>query len=65
MNQTEDQIMTVEEVALYLKVAKSTVYKLAQEGKLPGRKVGGAWRFSRVSLDEWMRERPLPLLTIT
>lgn len=65
MNQTEDQIMTVEEVALYLKVAKSTVYKLAQEGKLPGRKVGGAWRFSRVSLDEWMRERPLPQLTIT
>lgn len=59
MSQQEDGVMTVEEVSVYLKVGKSTVYKLVQEGKLPGRKVGGIWRFSRVGLEEWLRERPL------
>lgn len=49
-----DQIMTIGEVSHYLKLARSTVYRLAREGKLPGRKIGGAWRFSRRNLDEWM-----------
>lgn len=43
----EASVMTVAEVATFLRLAESTVYKLAQEGKLPGRKFGGAWRFSR------------------
>lgn len=60
MKQQEDMVMTVEEVSIYLKLGKSTVYKLVQEGKLPGRKVGGTWRFSRVGIEEWLRERPLP-----
>jgi excisionase family DNA binding protein len=50
----EDAILTVREVAEYLKLAKSTVYKLAQAGRLPGRKIGGAWRFSRKGLDQWL-----------
>jgi excisionase family DNA binding protein len=41
MNDTEDAVMTVQEVSQYLRLAESTVYKLAQEGKLPGRKIGG------------------------
>jgi excisionase family DNA binding protein len=53
-----DTIMTVKEVSGYLKLAESTVYKLVQEGKLPGRKIGGAWRFSRQGLDAWIREEP-------
>jgi excisionase family DNA binding protein len=36
------------------KVAQSTVYKLLNECKLPGRKVGGSWRFSKRTLDEWI-----------
>jgi excisionase family DNA binding protein len=52
-------VMTVREVSAYLRLAESTVYKLAHEGKLPGRKVGGAWRFPRKGLDEWLRERPM------
>ncbi|HRQ41824.1 MAG TPA: helix-turn-helix domain-containing protein [Chloroflexota bacterium] len=60
MSDTEpDAIMTVREVCDYLKLSESTIYRLVQEGKLPGRKVGGAWRFSRKGLDEWLRERPL------
>ena len=59
MNQQEEMVMTVEEVSDYLRLGKSNVYKLAQEGELPGRKVGGTWRFSRAGLEEWLRELPL------
>ena len=53
-----DEVMTVKEVSVYLRLAQSTVYKLVNEGKLPGRKVGGTWRFSKKGLDVWLRERP-------
>lgn len=52
----QDAVMTVQEVSQYLKIAKSTVYKLAQEGTLPGRKVGGTWRFSRKKLELWLEQ---------
>ncbi len=48
-------ILTVAELAAYLKVPKSTVYKkIAQEGKLPGQKVGRHWRFQRHAIDQWI-----------
>ncbi len=50
--------MTIEELAVYLKVSKSTLYKLAQEGKVPGQKVGRHWRFRRDIIDEWLASRP-------
>jgi excisionase family DNA binding protein len=53
-----DAVLTVREVSAYLKLAESTVYKLAQEGKLPGRKVGGAWRFSSKALESWLLGGP-------
>lgn len=53
-----DAVMTVKEVSGYLRLAESTVYKLASEGKLPGRKVGGKWRFSRIGLEDWLRRTP-------
>ena len=49
-----DFIMTVEEVSEYLRLAQSTVYKLLNEGRLPGRKIGGSWRCSRRALDGWI-----------
>jgi excisionase family DNA binding protein len=49
-----DAVMTVKEVSEYLKLAESTIYKLAQEGKIPGRKIGGAWRFSSKALEAWL-----------
>jgi excisionase family DNA binding protein len=51
-----DIVMTVKEVSTYLRLAESTVYKLAREKRLPGRKVGGAWRFSRQQIESWFRE---------
>ena len=45
--------MTIEEVAAYLKIPKSTVYILAQEGKIPCQKVGRQWRFRKEVIDRW------------
>jgi len=54
MQTDEDQILTIEELATYLKVSKSTLYKLVQEGKVPGQKVGRHWRFRRETIDRWL-----------
>ena len=53
-----DAVLTVNEVSKYLKLAESTVYRLAQQHKLPCRKVGGTWRFSRESIDQWLANAP-------
>ena len=50
-------VMTIDELADYLKVAKSTLYKLAQTGKVPGQKVGKHWRFHRDVIDRWLASR--------
>ena len=49
-----DEIMTVEQLAKYLKTGVTTIYKLAQEGKIPGTKVGNQWRFRKERIDEWL-----------
>jgi excisionase family DNA binding protein len=51
-----DQIMTLKEVAEYLKLAEKTAYRLAAEGKLPGFKVGGSWRFKKSDIEHWIEE---------
>ncbi|MCK4340139.1 MAG: helix-turn-helix domain-containing protein [Phycisphaerae bacterium] len=58
MQRRLDNVMTIEELAKYLKIPKSTLYKLAQEGKVPGQKVGRHWRFHREAVDKWLTERP-------
>ena len=50
-----DSIMTINELSTYLKVSKSTLYKLAQEKRLPGQKVGRHWRFHKDAIDDWLR----------
>lgn len=51
-----DQILTLKEVATYLKLAEKTAYKLAAEGKLPGFKVGGSWRFKQEDIASWIEQ---------
>jgi len=51
------EILTLSEIAEYLKVAERTIYRLAGERKLPAFKVGGVWRFSRAEIDEWIRRQ--------
>jgi len=55
MSVTENEIMTVQEVAEYLRLNEMTIYKLAQEGKLPALKIGRSWRFKKGLIDEWFR----------
>jgi len=50
----EKEIMTLREVAAYLRLAEKTTYRYAAEGKIPGFKVGGAWRFRRDDILNWM-----------
>ncbi|MDA1275726.1 MAG: helix-turn-helix domain-containing protein [Verrucomicrobia bacterium] len=49
-----EEIMTIEEVAKYLKLTPQTVYKWAQEEQIPGTKLGKEWRFRKGILDEWV-----------
>lgn len=46
--------MTLREVAAYLRLAEKTTYRYAAEGKIPGFKVGGAWRFRREDIINWI-----------
>ena len=52
-----DEILTIRQVAELLKINEKTTYKLASEGKIPGFKVGGSWRFRRSDLDRWIDEQ--------
>lgn len=56
MQTQQDEVLTIDELATYLKVSKSTLYKLVQERKVPGQKVGKHWRFLRSSIDEWLKQ---------
>lgn len=47
-------IMTVREVAAYLRLSQAKVYRLAKEGSLPVFRIGKAWRFRKDLLDEWL-----------
>ena len=48
------EIMTIREVAEYLKVNERTIYRLLSAKKLPAFKVGGSWRFRRADIDGWI-----------
>ncbi|MDR2343782.1 MAG: PTS sugar transporter subunit IIA [Spirochaetaceae bacterium] len=53
---TED-ILTIEEVAKYLRVSERTVYDWAQKGEIPAGKIGTVWRFRKESIERWVSER--------
>ena len=54
---SEGEILTIREVAAYLKVTERTIYRLAAEKKIPAFKVGGTWRFPRSEIDQWIRQQ--------
>lgn len=51
-------ILTVEEISQYLKIPKSTIYKLVREGKIPAQKIGRHWRFRKEAIDNWLEKKP-------
>ena len=58
MSDRHDTMFTIGELATYLKISKSTLYKLAQNRALPGIKVGRHWRFHKDVVDEWLKSHP-------
>ena len=51
----EGDILTLEELHLYLKIPKPTLYNMAQGGRLPGTKIGRHWRFLRSDIHDWIK----------
>jgi excisionase family DNA binding protein len=53
--QAEDGVMTIGDVAAYLKVTDRTIYRLAAANKIPAFKVGGMWRFLKQDIEAWIK----------
>lgn len=59
MSGTPPEILTIDEVAAYLRLTPQTIYKWAQEKRIPAVKLGKEWRFRRSILDRWLDEQML------
>ncbi|MBA2459636.1 MAG: helix-turn-helix domain-containing protein [Gemmatimonadales bacterium] len=55
----ETDILTLEEVAAYLRLTPQTIYKWAQEKRIPGAKLGKEWRFRKSIIDRWLDDQIL------
>ncbi|MBP5403051.1 MAG: PTS sugar transporter subunit IIA [Treponema sp.] len=53
----EEDILTIEEVAKYLRVSERTVYDWAQKGEIPAGKIGTVWRFKKTEIEKWVNDR--------
>jgi len=49
--------MTLSQLAEYLQLGKSTVYKMVQKGEIPGIKIANQWRFKKSEIDKWLQSR--------
>ena len=58
------EVMTVDELAAYLKIPKSTLYKLVREGEIPSQKVGRHLRFRKETIDRWLDQGDSSNLTV-
>ena len=54
---TNSEIITIKELSEYLKIAEKTAYRFALEKKIPGFKVGNAWRFRKKEIDDWIEKQ--------
>lgn len=57
MAKPKSDILTITEVAEYLKVAERTLYRLVAAKKIPAFKIGGSWRFLRPDIDKWIKQQ--------
>ena len=51
-----EELLTIEELAEYLKISKHTLYKMVEKGKLPALKIANQWRFKKDKIEAWLRE---------
>ena len=54
---TDDQLMSIKELAHYLKVNVTTIYLWSNRGKIPAIRVGNLWRYRRSDIEEWLDEQ--------
>ena len=52
-----DDILTIKELADYLKLNEKTTYRLVLNGDIPGFKIGGSWRFERTEIEKWIERQ--------
>jgi excisionase family DNA binding protein len=57
MAKEHGSVLTIGELADYLRISRSSLYKLAQAGRIPGQKVGKHWRFRKEAIDRWLEEK--------
>lgn len=50
----DDNILTLKELAMYLKIPNSSLYKIVREGGVPAQKIGKHWRFNKQAIDSWI-----------
>jgi excisionase family DNA binding protein len=53
--ESNGEILTIAELSVHLRVHPTTIYRLLREGRIPGFRVGSAWRFSRSAIERWER----------
>jgi len=51
------RLMTIKEVADYLRLSKVTVYKMTRQGKIPALKIGKQWRYNKAEIDSWVKQK--------
>ncbi len=52
-----DSYLTLKDVAELLKLSEKTLYRLANQGNIPGFKAGGSWRFRRTDIEKWVAKQ--------
>jgi excisionase family DNA binding protein len=61
-NTIEDGVLTIKEIAEYLKVTERTIYWLAAAKQMPAFKIGDSWRFSRQNIDGWIKQQSAEII---
>jgi len=51
------RLMTIKDVADYLRLSKVTVYKMTRQGKIPASKIGKQWRYNKSEIDSWLKQK--------
>jgi excisionase family DNA binding protein len=57
----ESPIMTMKEVAAYLRIHRSTIYRMVRVGRIPAFRVRADWRFNKATIDRWRKECSVPI----
>jgi len=52
-----EELLTLEELASYLKISKPTLYKMVENGKIPALKIANRWRFKKDDINRWVEKQ--------